>query len=408
MQIGKNYQLLLSFTLFILFDSIATHYITGCVFHENVYFRYEQQNNIMTFRLQTREGKGESEKQKTKNLGPWSYVGFGKDFINNSISILNVYPSTAYQLQTNLSETVRGNESYAFDPSVSFVDELDRMFTLYFNIEMKDLINQTFVWFSRGDDPLESRKYSLEEFIQKKSFVTKIYPILTHEFTTCLRIGSVRVDSSNFIFFISTLIFYIIILFLLILFRNEEPLRSRSLGPFIGLICQFICLIGNHLITNTTLEFKNQYGCYVFIFCSLMMMELSFLIPCLIYFRSFLINNINEYKEEFYVESALPNKNKIKNTMKIISSGIISKKQDEEDDEEEESNDEREEKEEIGFAIFHIFCYFSLFIDHHFIEIFDIVTREFQLQWEYIAYFEYCTFDYCGNCGVFNIFIANL
>ena len=175
--------------------------------------------------------------------------------------------------------------------------------------------------------------------------ITKIFFFYTDESTTCLRIGSVRIDSSNFILFISTLIFYIAILVLLFLFRNEEPLRSRSLGPFIGLLCQFVSLIGNRLITNETLEFKNQYGCYVFIFCSLMMMELSYIIPYLIYFRSFLINNINEYKEEFYVHSAPSNKNKIKNTIKIISSGILNE-EDEDDDTEDEEEIKIEKEEE--------------------------------------------------------------
>ena len=64
---------------------------------------------------------------------------------------------------------------------MTIVDELDRMFTLNFNIDTKDLINQTFVWFLRGDETLRNEVFSLEEFIQKKSFSTKIYPILVRK-----------------------------------------------------------------------------------------------------------------------------------------------------------------------------------------------------------------------------------
>ena len=62
-------QIQITFLLFVFFlfiESTETKITRGCIFHNNVYIRYESDESTVSFRLQTREGKGPSKKKKIK------------------------------------------------------------------------------------------------------------------------------------------------------------------------------------------------------------------------------------------------------------------------------------------------------------------------------------------------------
>jgi hypothetical protein len=62
-------------------------------------------------------------------------------------------------------------------PVFGIVEKFDRMFTLQFKILDKDLTNQSFIWFSRGNTPLNDSIYTLDEFLINRTFIQKEYPI---------------------------------------------------------------------------------------------------------------------------------------------------------------------------------------------------------------------------------------
>jgi hypothetical protein len=62
-------------------------------------------------------------------------------------------------------------------PVFGIVEKFDRMFTLQFKILEKDLTNQSFIWFSRGNNPLNDSIYTLDQFLINRTFIQKEYPI---------------------------------------------------------------------------------------------------------------------------------------------------------------------------------------------------------------------------------------
>jgi hypothetical protein len=100
--------ILLTFN-FLLLIGVSTAF-RGCVFHENMFVMYIKVNNFVEFTLKTREGQGESI-SKIFNTEPWAFVSFGENKIQDSISILNIYPTTGYQLQPKIQKQIQGNET---------------------------------------------------------------------------------------------------------------------------------------------------------------------------------------------------------------------------------------------------------------------------------------------------------
>jgi hypothetical protein len=105
----SNSILLALFSLLFLIG--ATTAFRGCVFHENMFVMYIKGQNFVEFTLKTREGQGESFLKFFNTIEPWAFVSFGEKKIQESISILNIYPTTGYQLQPKIQNTIQGNET---------------------------------------------------------------------------------------------------------------------------------------------------------------------------------------------------------------------------------------------------------------------------------------------------------
>ena len=57
--------------------------------------------------------------------------------------------------------------------------------------------------------------------------------------------------------------YYVILLFLCVYFRNNEPFKSRSFGPFSILFCHMFNLAIERISYRENFEWNVHYGCFL-------------------------------------------------------------------------------------------------------------------------------------------------
>jgi hypothetical protein len=80
------------------------------------------------------------------------------------------------------------------------------------------------------------------------------------------------------------------------LYRNEFPLNTRSISPFVALSIQYFNNISYHLQNYLNYENRNYYLCYFEVFTIYPLGEISFILPGVLLVRYFLITRMKTQK----------------------------------------------------------------------------------------------------------------
>eukprot|EP01080_Neovahlkampfia_damariscottae_P007841 gene7841-12314_t len=115
--------------------------------------------------------------------------------------------------------------------------------------------------------------------------------------------GRGRIDAVYWQVSIFSVLFYIFILLLLVYYRNEQPLKSRRLVPYIALVSNFCFLIVDMTMNNFNHEWRTKNDCIVDLFTTNRLSVVISFLPFFVILRYFILINLNKRKELLYTKS---------------------------------------------------------------------------------------------------------
>jgi hypothetical protein len=115
--------------------------------------------------------------------------------------------------------------------------------------------------------------------------------------------GSGRLDGINLIFFFVSAGIFIITFFLLVYYRNEQPLKSRRTIPYFGVFFQYVFILSGIFINSNTFEWVQDYECYYRVFVEKRFALSIIAFPFFILLRYIVVLNMNKLKKYIYKKS---------------------------------------------------------------------------------------------------------
>jgi hypothetical protein len=112
--------------------------------------------------------------------------------------------------------------------------------------------------------------------------------------------GNGRLDAQHWLAFGITQSVYIALILICFLFRDEFPLNTRSISPFVALTIQYLNNVSYHLMNYLNYENRNYYLCFFESFTVYPMGEISFILPGILLVRYFLITRMKTHKVTQY------------------------------------------------------------------------------------------------------------
>lgn len=107
-----------------------------------------------------------------------------------------------------------------------------------------------------------------------------------------------KISSTNTWGFFIIELFYVSILFLAIIYRNSDPLRSRASSLYICCIGSFIYSLIDYIEASQSFEWYTLNGCFLDAFLLYPSQQLTFFLPIALYFRYLCLLNLNISKAE--------------------------------------------------------------------------------------------------------------
>jgi hypothetical protein len=232
---------------------------TGCVIWRNTFVKIENETNqVLVFKVHSKQRSG------------WLSLGLFTSETNfsSSTSIIAFNPENFLQLQNH---TIIQNEKTFFSEGMpnKLFDLIDGMLTYSFKMNSSDLIGKNFFRFAINtvEPPTKISNFSFS--IPKHEILS---PPLYFDFNNRNPIPNCadnldvpyRIFAFHPVSFVIVCIIYIIIACLFIAFRDEQPFKSRFIGPYISLIAIYINLCAEFMDTLITHEFKSKYYCILY------------------------------------------------------------------------------------------------------------------------------------------------
>jgi hypothetical protein len=115
--------------------------------------------------------------------------------------------------------------------------------------------------------------------------------------------GSGRLDGINLVFFFISAGIFIVTFFLLVYYRNEQPLKSRRTIPFFGVLFQYVFILSGIFINSNTFEWVQDYECYYRVFVEKRFALSIIAFPFFILLRYIVVLNMNKLKKFIYKKS---------------------------------------------------------------------------------------------------------
>ena len=233
----------------------------GCLLWENSFVQIHK-NSIskiqqeFIFTVHSRQRKG--------------WMGFGifkkKQNFEDSIQVVGFLPNSVIQLENHTTITKR-NIIFGETFQNTINNAVDGTFTFVFKLNSTDVIGKSFFAFSNNyyETPIIEngsiaipKHYSFSKFQYFNINETNFIPICRFGLNIPARFAVAHPAG-----YITVTIIYIIILMLFIQFHNDQPLKSRFIGPYIGLCGVFINLVFEMIFSILPYEKSSADYCII-------------------------------------------------------------------------------------------------------------------------------------------------
>ena len=140
----------------------------------------------------------------------------------------------------------------------SFFIKLDGIIHYTCQIDSKIFDNFKFVIFIDNKYGEKNNQESLPMSFVEFHMINHLKPCISDSLS-----GRGRFDGVYWQLGAISIIFYLVVFFTLVYYRDEQPLKSRRLVPFFALISNFLFLIVDLGINSVSHEWRSQNDCYV-------------------------------------------------------------------------------------------------------------------------------------------------
>jgi hypothetical protein len=262
-----------SFLVFILITNIACEIQIGCFPWRNSYIMIENEtksfsNEVLIFTLQSRQSNGWLGIQITSNPNNF----------NNSISIVGYLPNKFVQLTNHTKEV---NKTIFSENFLKLLfNSIDGIYSYSFKMNVSELKDKKFLRIALNSRAVPSEVGNQTFQIPKhEDFSKPIY--FDFQTKTPVPICATKLNMASRILaqhpsiFIVTSIFYFVLGFLYVSLRNEQPLKSRFLGPMIGLCAIYMNLCTEYMNILIDFEFSSKIMCIVIPYFAYAFLQIS-------------------------------------------------------------------------------------------------------------------------------------
>jgi len=231
----------------------------GCFIWKNSFVHFQNETT-------SQNNKNVIIKIKSKQRTGWIGIGLLKkpnDF-SNSFQIVAYSPQKIIQLTNHTKVVLKKTIFEEFFDNINN-NRIDGLLSFSFKINSSEIFENNFLYFSQNEIeiPTENNITITIPKHQKRSNAIYFQLNTTYDILECSK--DLNMPGRIFayhpsIFFVSS-IAYLFVVFLLVLFRNHQPLKSRFLGPMIGLVLVYLNNIGEFFFYFHTYEQTSKYYC---------------------------------------------------------------------------------------------------------------------------------------------------
>jgi hypothetical protein len=245
------------FSLFFTFINICTTEPTpiGCILWRNTFLKIDNKTNsptnqVLQFTLHSRQSNG------------WIGITFSpnpNDF-ENSTSILGYLPNQFLQLKNH---TAVSKKIFSEIFVNSWQNSIDGIFSFAFSMNVSDFSNSKYFYFSINknqqpfNDTIPKHELMSDEIYFDISILKPI-PNCVPELNIASRIPSQHIASLILISF-----FYVVIAVLFLIFKDDQPFRSRYVGPFLAIASLYGNLFIEYIYVYLPFEITSRYYCII-------------------------------------------------------------------------------------------------------------------------------------------------
>jgi hypothetical protein len=242
---------------------------------------------------------------KSTQKNGWLSIGFSENSTSfeNSIFILVYLPDKLFILK-NHTQKEETNKIFNVDTTQTFGNKVDGIFTFSFQMNGSLLQDKKFLYFAQNEHSLtapDNQSLSIPphttnsgpifiDFMNPKA----IYPLCLDK----LNLPN-RVLNNHWVFYVLGTLFCITLCLLFFILRNEQPLKSRFIGPVFGFLMYGLSLSADFWQMQYNFDVYTHYGCFIQIFITYPMIQMNIVLPTLILIRYSMILQLYLHKSDF-------------------------------------------------------------------------------------------------------------
>lgn len=265
----------------------------GCTVIENSFVYFQNLTNFTSVNV------------FSHNINGWLCLSFGNsnDVMNHTLFIVGFLPGKYYFYNSSSFQS-RANLSYSVDIYNIFEYVADDILYMRIDLPYQFLKEYEYIGISRNFNSISISSSNIQqpnEYFSKRSVVyNESLPPLEMTFCTIdyFKLPG-RILDYHLGIFIPTLVFYILLMILCLLFINVQPLKSRGLGPFFIPFFLALNLIVEFISNSFTYEVQITFRCIVSSYVLQPLLSACGVIPLITYFRYLLLYYSNLKKEKF-------------------------------------------------------------------------------------------------------------
>eukprot|EP01080_Neovahlkampfia_damariscottae_P003989 gene3989-7245_t len=265
----------------------------GCLIWQNSYIHIEKENKVVHISVKTKQKNG------------WIGIGALKtknDFSKGSFILAAYLPNNFLPLKnhTIVSRETKKIWNQKFEDI--WFNQVDGIMSFSFKINNTDLAGKNhFFLASYGhqfqNNSLLPKHDRVSEYMFYDVNSTQTLPECNMEMNL-----PGRFTARHWSIFYLTSLATVFVIILLVIFRNDQPLKSRFIGPIVLLISIYFNMFGEYLLDVMNFEQTTKLYCEITIILSYLTTEVGLTIPMIMLLRKFIVkinNKSNETRERF-------------------------------------------------------------------------------------------------------------
>jgi hypothetical protein len=261
----KNFCLILLFCI-VVCDEVPI----GCLIWRNsfIHLSKDNENNLLLIKVKSRQQFG--------------FIGIGAfekpNQFENSFQVIAFPDSTLIQLTNHTQIIKKTIFKEEFDNLL--YNKIDGILSFNFRVNISEINGKNYFYFAQNENQIPEKMN--ETFFIPNHKVTSEYRFFPLNSTGFLPECNAELNSPGRLFsqnwrvFIPTCLIYFFFAFLLLVFKDEQPLKSRYAGPFLMTFSVYVNLIGEFIPSLTTFEETSKFYCEITAYLVYLSLQIGF------------------------------------------------------------------------------------------------------------------------------------